>query len=97
MGDYKTSIRQQDYPSRVVKIRTLLDSLPAATRSAVEAAEPGVTERLDQLLDDVVVHVIEPVLALGSEAELDFLTWSEHPVTRHVDHAEVRPGVPAFR
>jgi hypothetical protein len=55
VGDYEGQISAQDYAAQVATIRNHLEGLPSTSRDALEAHDPGITERLQALLDHVLV------------------------------------------
>jgi hypothetical protein len=55
VGDYEGQLIAQDYPGQVATIRSRLNSLTSASRDALESYDPGITERLQVLLDHVLV------------------------------------------
>jgi flagellar basal body-associated protein FliL len=55
MGDYKGQLAEQDFPTQVADIRTHLMTAPQESRQALENLDPGATERLEALLDHVLV------------------------------------------
>jgi chromosome segregation ATPase len=55
MGDYQGQIAKQDFETQVADSRTHLTTAPQASRDALENFDAGAAERLEVLLDHVLV------------------------------------------